>query len=125
MVAVRAPRLLVIAFLALFAAGCGGEEQAASGAAEIAPATASAFVSIDSNVDSDQWQEVEALLRKFPDGGQLVGLVRSSFEEDSKLDWERDVEPALGDELALVWLDFEAGGMNVVGLTQPKDEDKF
>jgi hypothetical protein len=125
MIAVRVARLLLIALLATFAAGCGGEKQAASGAAEIAPATAPAFVSIDSNVDSDQWQEVEALLRKFPDGEQLIRTARSSFEEDSELDWERDVEPALGDELAFVWLDFEGGGQNVVGLTQPKDEDKF
>ena len=42
-----------------------------------------------------------------------------------KLDWERDVKPALGDEISLVWLDFEAGGGNVVAVTKPKDKEKF
>jgi hypothetical protein len=42
-----------------------------------------------------------------------------------KLDWERDVKPALGDEIGLVWLDFEGQGENVVAVTKPNDKEKF
>ncbi len=55
----------------------------------------------------------------------LVDEIRSSMKEDAGLDYEDDVKPALGDEVDLVWLDFENGGENAVALTKPKDEDAF
>ena len=123
--AVRFFRLALIGAAALSLAGCGASDKAASGGAEIVPANAPAFVTIDSNADSSQWRQIEELLKKFPDGGQATRFLRASFEEDSKLDWERDVKPALGDEIGLVWLDFKNQGENVVGVTKPKDEGKF
>ena len=117
--------LALIGAAALALAGCGANDKAASGGAEIVPANAPAFVTVDSNADSSQWRQIEKLLEKFPDGGQVFSMLRSSFEGDTKLDWERDVKPALGDEIALVWLDFTQQGENVVGITKPKDKGKF
>lgn len=125
MQAVRLFRLVLIGAAALVLAGCGASDKASSGAAEIVPANAPAFVAVDSNADSSQWQQIEELLEKFPDGGQVFSMLRSSFEGDTKLDWERDVKPALGDEIDLVWLDFQARGANVVAVTKPKDKEKF
>lgn len=125
MQAVRPLRLALIGAAALTLAGCGANDKAASGGAEIVPANAPAFVTVDSNADSGQWRQIEKLLKKFPDGDEGVRMLRSSFEDDMKLDWERDVKPALGDEISLVWLDFEAGGGNVVAVTKPKDKEKF
>jgi hypothetical protein len=125
MKAVRLARVFVLFVLCLGLVGCGSEERAASSDAEIVPASAPAYVSFDTDVESDQWQRVETLLRKFPDGAQAITMLRGSFEEDANLDWEEDVKPALGDSLSLVWLDFENEGENVVGITKPKDEDKF
>jgi Protein of unknown function (DUF3352) len=116
----------VLAALALAAAGCGAkDESAATGGAEIVSASAPAFVSIDADLSSDQWQQVDELLRKFPARSMLISELRSSLKEDSGLDYEDDIKPALGDEVDLVWLDFAYGGTNVVGLTKPKDEDAF
>lgn len=123
--AVRLFRLALIGAVALTLAGCGASDKAASGGAEIVPANAPAFVTVDSNADSSQWRQIEKLLEKFPDGGQAIRMLRSSFEGDTKLDWERDVKPALGDEIDLVWLDFEGRGANVVAVTKPKDNEKF
>jgi hypothetical protein len=125
MQAVRVFRLALIGAAVLTLTGCGASDKAASGAAEIVPANAPAFVAVDSNADSSQWQQIEELLKKFPDGGQVFSMLRSSFEGDTKLDWERDVKPALGDEIDLVWLDFQARGANVVAVTKPKDKEKF
>jgi hypothetical protein len=125
MQAVRLFRLALIGAAVLTLTGCGASDKAASGAAEIVPANAPAFIAVDTNADSDQWNEIEELLEKFPDGGQAIRMLRSSFEGDTKLDWERDVKPALGDEIDLVWLDFQARGENVVAVTKPKDKDKF
>jgi hypothetical protein len=125
MQAVRLFRLALVGAAALTLTGCGASDKAASGAAEIVPANAPAFVAVDSNADSSQWQQIEELLEKFPDGGQAIRMLRSSFEGDTKLDWEHDVKPALGDEIDLVWLDFQARGANLVAVTKPKDEEKL
>jgi hypothetical protein len=116
----------ILAALAVAAAGCGAKNQSATaGGAEIVSASAPAFVSIDSDLSSDQWQQVDELLRKFPARLRLISELGSSLKEDSGLDYEDDIKPALGDEVDLVWLDFAYGGTNVVGLTKPKDEDAF
>jgi hypothetical protein len=126
MTMVRFLQIGALLALALALAGCGAKDEAATASgAEIVPATAAAFVSIDSDLSSDQWQQVDELLRKFPAHPLLVGEVRESLEEDTGLDYEDDVKPALGDEVDLVWLDFENGGENAVVVTKPKDATRF
>jgi Protein of unknown function (DUF3352) len=121
----RALRFTVLVVLAFTLVGCGADEKAATGGgAEIVPASAPVFISIDSDLGSSQWQTLDDLLRKFPARPQLLNWLRSTLREEG-VDYERDVEPALGEEIDLVWLDFEDGSDNVVGLTQPKDEDAF
>ncbi|HET7856897.1 MAG TPA: DUF3352 domain-containing protein [Gaiellaceae bacterium] len=120
----RPLRLTAVAVLLLTLVGCGADDKAATSGAEIVPASAPVFVSVDSDLSSKQWQTVDDLLREFPARPQLLAEVRSALR-DSGLDYERDVEPALGEEIDLVWLDFASGGDNVVCLTQPKDEEAF
>ena len=123
---VRFLQIAALIALALALSGCGAKDQAATASgAEIVSANAPVFVAIDSDLSSDQWRQVDELLRKFPARPMLVNEIRSSLKEDTGLDYEDDVKPALGDEVDLVWLDFENGGENVVGLTKPKDEDAF
>ena len=122
----RLIRIALLVALALAVSGCGAKKQAAaSGGAEIVPATAPVFVSIDSNLSSDQWQQVDELLRKFPIRSEAVASLRSALEEEAGLDYEQDIEPALGDEIDLVWLDLADEGSNVVAVTKPKDADAF
>jgi hypothetical protein len=122
----RALRLTALAVLVFAIVGCGADEQARTGAAaEIVPAEAPVVVAVNSDLSSDQWQQADELLRKFPGRAQLLDEIRSSLKDDSGLDYEQDVEPALGDEIDLVWMDFANGGSNVVGITKPKDADAF
>ena len=120
---VRTRLLILVVCLAL--AGCGSDQQAATNGADIVPASAAAFISIDTDADGSQWERAEGLIGKFPDGEAAIRELRGSFEEDTKLDWEDDVKPALGETFAVVWLDAEEQGQNLVGLTQPRDEDKL
>jgi hypothetical protein len=125
MAPVRLFRIGVLVVLALAVSGCGAKKQpAASGGAEIVSANAPVFISIDSDLNSDQWQQVDKLLSKFPARPQLISMIRSSLKETG-IDYERDVKPALGDEIDIVWLDFANGGSNAVAVTKPKDEDAF
>jgi hypothetical protein len=115
----------VLAAAAVLAAGCGGTTaQTGAGASSIVPASAPAFIAIDSNPDSSQWQTINRLAGKFPDKQKAVDSIKQDMSKEG-VDWAKDVKPALGDEFDLVWFDFENDGMNVVGLTQPKDRAKF
>src|SRR3989454_1582343 len=105
----------------LVAAGCGSSTAApgSSGhdAAALVPPTALAFVSVDTNLDSSQWKAVDDLT------GALASLQKGLSEH--KLDLDRDVRPALGDELGLAVLGVENGKPEVIALTQPKDESRL
>jgi hypothetical protein len=115
----------VLAATALLAAGCGGTtEQIGVGASSIVPASAPAFIAIDSDPSSSQWQTINALAGKFPDKQKGVDSIKRDMRKDG-VDWERDVKPSLGPEIDFVWLDFENDGENFVALTKPKDKAKF
>jgi hypothetical protein len=117
------------AAIALLASGCGGTSNAsatsggASPGASVAPASVPLYVSVDTDLSSDQWQAANTLLGKFPGRDKLVTQLRTSFEQSAKVSWENDVKPALGKELDLVVLDFKSS--QVVGLTQPGDSAKW
>ena len=121
-------RLRVIAGLfgglVLLGAGCGGTETAGSEAAGIVPAGVPAFVAVDSDLESSQWKTVDELASKFPDKQKGIDSIKKDLRGEG-LDWDRDVKPALGPELDIVWLDFANGGENIVALMQPDDEDAF
>jgi hypothetical protein len=112
--------------IALAAAGCGnsggGGGNALPAAAKAIPASAPALISIKTDFKSPQFRNALALLRKFPDAPRAL---REISAEAGHVDFQRDVVPAIGPEVDLVWLDFKNGGNNVVGLNQPKDKAKF
>lgn len=121
----RAVLLAFLSALALIAAGCGSDDL---GAGTDSPATmlkpgALVYWETDSNADSDQWKQVEELLRRFPDGDKWLAELRRSFEEDTKLTWE-EVKPALGDRTAVAVYAESTADAKVVGLMQPADPDK-
>jgi Protein of unknown function (DUF3352) len=109
---------IVLAVLAL--AGCGGAETTTSGAADLLPADAALYAEIDSNLDSDQWQQVEELLDRFPGRERLIAELRSSLEEEGLT--RENLERAFGDVVALAVFDFAQAEETFVGLTQPDDE---
>jgi hypothetical protein len=113
-----------LAALALVLAGCGGTTAIGTGASDLVPGSAAAFVALDTDPDSAQWQTVDALASKFPDKKKGVDALKRELLEE-EVDWDKDVKPALGKEFAFAWLDFENDGENFVMLTQPKDGAAF
>src|SRR5205085_429031 len=85
-------------------------------------ASAPLFASLDTDLSSSQWKQVDTLLDKFPGKQKFLTQLRTSFEKDSKLSWENDVKPALGKEIDVVALDFKSS--QIVGLTQPGGDDE-
>jgi hypothetical protein len=107
----------------LVAAGCGGAEEAGSAGAgaSIAPASALAYVSVNTDPESAEWDQVDALLARFPGGQGVVDDLLQGLGEDD-VDLERDVLPALGPETVAVFL---KGREDPVVLVQPADEAKL
>jgi hypothetical protein len=115
----------LLAIVALVAAGCGGTtEQLGVGASSIVPASAPAFLTFDTDPNSEQWQTINELAGKFPDKQKAIDEIKSDMRKDG-VDWEDDVKPVIGDEFDLAWLDFKNDGQNFVGLIQPTDDAKF
>ena len=123
----RATRFLAALPAALaLAVGCGGQAggDGLGAGAELAPASTAVFVAVDTEFDGDQWQAAMDLVGKFPGGRDAARELFKEFEEDD-VDFERDVEPAVGPELDLVVLELAAGRETAVALTQPRDRKKF
>ena len=114
--------------MALVVAGCGGSEKSAASAVDeiagLVPADAVLVLSLATDPESDQWQQAEKLLQKFPGRERLFDEVRGELAEED-LDLQQDVLPALGPTSHLVFLDFEQDGDNFVALTQPRDRAKL
>ncbi|HET7648465.1 MAG TPA: hypothetical protein VFK17_07840 [Gaiellaceae bacterium] len=126
-------RWFVLAATALaavaLAAGCGGgagaPAGATGGAAAVVPADSVAFVAIDSDLGSSQWQALDGLLGALPGGDSLVATLRKAVEQKGSLSWADDVQPALGPELDLAVLPATGGKAQAVLLTQPPDPSKL
>lgn len=125
-------RVLIAALLALLgvlAAGCGGAGSGTRGAppagANVVRGSVLAFVAVDSDLSSDQWQQVDKLAQKFPGRDDALAQLRQSLSKQGA-DYERDVKPALGPEVDVAVV---SGGTSsstgVVALTKPDDAGKF
>jgi hypothetical protein len=124
----RTLALALLASLALLAGGCGGETLGSSprpeGASLVRP-DALVFVSFDSDLGSDQWKQVDALTKKFPDRDMAFTAIKQELEKN-KLEYDRDIKPALGKEVDLaIQVNANLTDGAVVGLTKPEDASKF
>ena len=111
---------LLLAAAAL--AGCGGTDTTGASGADVVPATATAYAEIDADLGSDQWQQVQSLLDRFPSRPKLVDVLNDELR-DEDLDYDSDVEPALGD--VVVVASFGKRAEDAVVLTQPDDDAKW
>jgi hypothetical protein len=128
-------RILLLVFPALVAglvAGCGsGGSSSGTGGSSI-PAGASlvragavAFVSIDSDTGSGEWQQLDELAHKFPGRDRAIAQIKDELMKEG-VDYESDVKPALGPELDLAIARARTEKSTwVVALTKPDDPAKF
>jgi hypothetical protein len=122
--------ILAVLSVTVFAvAGCGGDEEAASGAVELVPAGAVVYAEATLDPEGDQEEAIRSILAKFPGGGnagdKLKELIEKGLREsDAPITYRDDIEPWLGDEAAL----FVSGSQNgqlqaAAGLIATDDEE--
>src|SRR5919108_5507462 len=112
--------------LALLAPACGGgdeETKTTLAGAEMVPADVPLFASVDTNLESEQWQAAQALLDEFPGKERFLNELKEELADD-EVDFERDVRPVLGPEIGVAWLDIDDDN-TFVGLMHPKDQAKL
>lgn len=111
--------------------GCGSTSTGvASGAnlgtaaAQLVPADALAFASLDTNASSQQRKRLDDLTAGLPIRNELMQKLNAALSKHG-LDLQRDVQPAVGNELDLTVLKVENGKPDVVALAKPSDESKL
>jgi hypothetical protein len=105
--------LAALAALALPACGDGGAESPLDDALGYLPKNAPLAIAVSTDIDSDQYEAVDAIVGRFPFGGQIKGRLKGEIEQGG-VDFEDDVKPLLGNDF-------------VIGAPTAKaaDEDRF
>src|SRR3954462_468997 len=105
-----APLLLLALSLAPAATAAPNRAVQARGvAASIAPASAPVLVAVNTDKSSQQWRTMDALRAKFPAADEYLDSTAASVLGEGS-SFTRDLQPLLGPELDLVWLDLDNDG---------------
>jgi hypothetical protein len=126
----KALPIALLAALAVAVSGCGSTGTKASSSGEPAGAKlvrpgVVAFVSVDSDLESSQWKQLDELAKKFPGRDKALARIERAFTKQG-VDFKNDVEPALGPEVDVaVALGVGDRDTAVVALTKPDDPNKF
>ena len=97
------PVLLLVA-LALVAAGCGSDDSGSKGSLGDSlgymPKNAPLVVTFDTEIEGEQYKNLDRMLSKFPFGGQVKSQLKQSVTEGGA-DYEKDVKPLLGNDVVV------------------------
>jgi hypothetical protein len=112
-------RALVIAALVLAASGCGGTETGSGDAGDALgylSSDSATVILVSTDVDGEQWQELDRrVIQRFEEddeGGRSLDEYASEAAADAGLDWEDDVKPLLGNDIAI---GIEGDALSLVG----------
>src|SRR5215212_2347892 len=98
---------LVLVALVALAAGCGGGDSPKGDLGDslgCLPKAAPLVLTVDTDVEGDQYKNLDKLLSKFPFGGQLKNQIKQSISQQGA-DYDKDVKPLLGGEVLVGWTD--------------------
>lgn len=95
----------------------------------LAPATSFAFAKLDLDPAAGQKLAVRELMTKFPDApqGELEEVfdefLRTALQDSDDVDYDRDIDPWLGDRIGIAGFAGPDGEPSVLGIIQSKDDD--
>ena len=110
----------LLALLAL-AVGCGGDESTDPLVAGLSylPADTPFVAAVDTNLQGDQVEALDSILKRFPVGGSIEGLLRQAVEEgEGDYDFDGDLKPLLGNP-------FVVGSTDVASFVGDGDDGNF
>jgi hypothetical protein len=122
----------LVAFAALLVAGCGGGDEDGSGEtdlASVAPAKTPLYIEFTMRPEGEAKTNIEALAKDIAGVDDLTGLIASELEEGAEedgeeVDFEKEVEPWLGEEGAIFSPEYVEGDFeDMVIAVQVSDAD--
>ncbi len=123
---------LLVALAALFVAGCGGGDDESSGGSDpagVVPATAPIFIDFTLQPEGETKQNIDALAQKIAGIDNVGDLIISELESSAsssgdEFDFEKEVEPWLGDKGGLFLQEYKGDDFEGYGAAiQTSDED--
>lgn len=121
--------LVVLAAVTLVARGCRGDAPPPSGAVELVPDTALVYAHLSTDGDRDANERANELLGRFSAFRRQRDAVLQRLSGGTQpVDFERDVDPWLGDEAVLALLDAgtgTAGSLVIVAVTDVEQARAF
>jgi Protein of unknown function (DUF3352) len=126
------PFLLLAALAALFVVGCGGGDDGGGDAtdpASVVPAQSPVFIDFTVRPDAETGKNIDTLAQRIAGVDDVGGLIiteleNSASEDDEEFDYEKEVEPWLGEEGGLFLQEYEEEDFEGYGLAvQTSDED--
>lgn len=132
LVKLRLVLLGLLAALAALVAGCGGGDDSSGGDSDatLAPATAPVFIDFTIRPEGATKTNIEDLAKKLAGVDDLGGLIveeleRSASDDGEELDFEKEVEPWLGERAGLFLQEYEEEDFEGYGAAiQAEDEDE-
>jgi Protein of unknown function (DUF3352) len=118
----RLTTFLIVALLALVA-GCGGGDDSGGSKGDLGdelgylPKNSPLVITIDTDINGQQYKNLDKLLSKFPFGGQLKNQIKQSIDQQGA-NYDKDVKPLLGGELVV-------GATDAKSLVDDSAEDQF
>jgi hypothetical protein len=128
------PRLVLSAFLAAVAAllvvGCGGgsSDQSGTDPADVAPARAPIFIDFTVRPEGEAQQNIDALAKEIAGVDNLGELIvteleNSADEDGEELDFEKEIEPWLGERGGLFLQEYEDDDFEGYGVAIQTDDE--
>jgi Protein of unknown function (DUF3352) len=96
---VRSIAVLLACLAALAVAGCGGDSgSGGTGAAlEYMPADTPFAVTIDTDLEGEQYKSLDSILNRFPGADAIKGLLKAQLSMGQEgVDFDKDIKPLLG-----------------------------
>jgi hypothetical protein len=133
LVKLRLVLISALAALAAFVAGCGGSDDGSGGSSEaatLAPPTAPVFIDFTIRPEGATKTNIEELAKKLAGIDDLGGLIveeleNSASEDGEEFDFEKEVEPWLGERAGLFLQEYEEEDFEGYGAAiQAEDEDE-
>lgn len=127
--------LLALALIPLAAAGCGGSGGGGDASSPLdaslsyLPKSAPLVIAFDTDLKGSQYKNLQRLLGKFPFSGAIKREIVASIENgSSKVDFDRDLKPQLGNEVVIGATDvrsLKSDDERFVVAVKAKDEGKL
>src|SRR4051794_3478084 len=118
----RLTTFLIVALLALVA-GCGGGDDSGASKGDLGdelgylPKSSPLVITVDTDVDGQQYKNLDKLVSKFPFGEQLKNQIKQSIDQQGA-NYAKDVKPLLGGQLVV-------GATDAKSLVDDSAKDQF